>query len=118
MDHDNIRDLLKRFNDAHKAGDQDLCEAPVNTIIHEAAVHSDAEELSVYKLMEKLHMTQVAEKDRQDHQNVKQAMAELDTNQISDAGLDTFAHKVDKACKLFLEHAEVSLQASTLYNFW
>ncbi|CDW97772.1 hypothetical protein, partial [Sporisorium scitamineum] len=48
VDHDNIRDLLDRFKDAHKRKDENLCSAIVNTIIHEAAVHSDAEELSVY----------------------------------------------------------------------
>ncbi|KAJ9477316.1 Hemerythrin domain-containing protein [Pseudozyma hubeiensis] len=106
VDHDNIRDLHKRFNDAHKSGDQDLCEAIVNTIIHEAAVHSDAEELSIYKLMERFNMASAAKKDRDDHQQVKQAMSELDTHQISGGGLDVFAQKVDKACRLFIEHAE------------
>ena len=113
----------------------------VNTIIHEAAVHSDAEvslyrririlrcslthahrlglsllslrrsadaqEMSVYKLMEKHGMISIAEKDREDHQEVKQAMAELDTHSISAHGLDVFASKVNRACHLFLEHALV-----------
>ncbi|GAC96816.1 hypothetical protein PHSY_004400 [Pseudozyma hubeiensis SY62] len=106
VDHDNIRDLHKRFHDAYKAGDHGHCEAIVNTIIHEAAVHSDAEELSIYKLMERFNMASAAEKDRDDHQQVKQAVSELDTHQISGAGLDVFAQKVDKACRLFIEHAE------------
>lgn len=43
VDHDNIRDLHERFKDAHNRKDEEHCAAIVNTIIHEAAVHSDAE---------------------------------------------------------------------------
>uniref|UniRef100_V5EQP3 Hemerythrin-like domain-containing protein n=2 Tax=Kalmanozyma brasiliensis (strain GHG001) TaxID=1365824 RepID=V5EQP3_KALBG len=108
VDHDNIRDLLERFKDAHSKKDEDLCVAISNTIIREAAVHSDAEELSIYKLMEKHGMTSVAEKDRSDHQEVKQAMAEVDTSTqaLHADGLATHAKRVEKACNLFLEHAK------------
>ncbi|CDR88139.1 uncharacterized protein SPSC_03725 [Sporisorium scitamineum] len=105
VDHDNIRDLLDRFKDAHKRKDENLCSAIVNTIIHEAAVHSDAEELSVYKLMEKVGMNTTAEKDRDDHLAVKNAMAELDQHSISAAGIDVFASHVYNARNLFIDHA-------------
>ncbi|SJX61508.1 uncharacterized protein SRS1_12493 [Sporisorium reilianum f. sp. reilianum] len=105
VDHDNVRDLLDRFTEAHKHKDVEHCSAIVNTIIHEAAVHSDAEEMSVYKLMEKFGMVTTAERDRDDHLHVKQAMSELDEHSISANGLDAYASLVYNACALFLEHA-------------
>lgn len=89
-----------------------LASPPVsNTIVHEAAVHSDAEEVSIYKLMEKHGMTSAVEKDRNDHQQVKQAMAEVDTSTqaLQADGLDVHARRVQKACDLFLQHAEVRI---------
>lgn len=60
----------------------------------------------MYKLMESHGMVSTAEKDRDDHQAVKRAMAELDTHSIAANGLDVFASRVTHACQLFLEHAE------------
>ncbi|KAJ1019391.1 hypothetical protein NDA16_004508 [Ustilago loliicola] len=106
VDHDNIRDLLKRFQDAHQKGDEKLCTDIASTVIHEAAVHSDAEELSIYKMMDQHGLKQIVEKDRNDHQQVKQAMADLSAHGISDVGLEVYAKRVVEACKLFLHHAE------------
>ncbi|KAJ1589243.1 hypothetical protein NDA15_003749 [Ustilago hordei] len=106
VDHDNIRDLCKRFQDAQKKGDEKLCTDIANTIIHEAAVHSDAEELSIYKMMDQQGMKDIAEKDRNDHQQVKQAMNDLNAHGISDVGLEAYAKRVVDACQLFLHHAE------------
>ncbi|SYW84050.1 uncharacterized protein UBRO2_05373 [Ustilago bromivora] len=106
VDHDNIRDLCKRFQDAQKKGDEKLCTDIANTIIHEAAVHSDAEELSIYKMMDQQGMRDIAEKDRNDHQQVKQAMNDLNAHGISDVGLEAYAKRVVDACQLFLHHAE------------
>lgn len=105
IDHMNVQDLLNRFNEAYKQKNEQLCTDIANTIIHEAAIHSDGEELSIYKTMEDHGMNTSAEKDREDHQKVKQAMAELDTHDISTVGLDKYAERVVSACHLFLEHA-------------
>lgn len=77
-----------------------------NTIIHEAAVHSDAEELSIYKIMDQHGMKQIAEKDRNEHQQVKQAMADLSAHSIKDVGIEVYTKRVVEACQLFLHHAE------------
>lgn len=87
-----------------------LASPPVsNTIVHEAAVHLDAEEVSIYKLMEKHGLTSDVEKNRNDHQQIKQAMAEVDTSTqaLNADGLDVHARRVQRACDLFFQHAEV-----------
>ncbi|SPO22249.1 uncharacterized protein UTRI_02259_B [Ustilago trichophora] len=105
VDHDNIRDLLNRFNEAHGKKDEKLCTDIANTIIHEAAIHSDAEELSIYKMMDQHGMSQAAEQDRKHHQQVKQAMADLSSHGITTVGLDVYAKRVVEACQIFINHA-------------
>ena len=65
------------------------------------------QELSIYKMMDQNGLSNVAEKDREDHQQVKQAMAGIDSNGISTVGLDEYCKRVVEACQLFLHHAEV-----------
>ena len=50
-------------------------------------------------------MKQVAEQDRKDHQQVKQAMADLSSHGISTVGLDEYAKRVVEASQLFIHHA-------------
>jgi hypothetical protein len=52
-------------------------------------------------------MNAAAEKDREEHAEVKKAMAHIDSSSISSLGIDGFASAVEKACQLFLQHAEV-----------
>ncbi|GAC74509.1 hypothetical protein PANT_12c00004 [Moesziomyces antarcticus T-34] len=106
VDHDNMRDLLDRFKDAHQQRNDALCTDIANTIIHEAAVHSDAEEMSIYTTMDQHGMHSTAEQDRNEHQQVKQLMANLDSHGISTVGLDEYAKRVVEACELFLRHAD------------
>lgn len=56
-------------------------------------------------MMDQHGMSQIAEKDRKNHQEVKQAMAELSSHGISTVGLDVYAKRVVDACQLFLHHA-------------
>ncbi|CEL54221.1 putative hemerythrin-like protein C869,06c OS=Schizosaccharomyces pombe (strain 972 / ATCC 24843) GN=SPAC869.06c PE=3 SV=1 [Rhizoctonia solani AG-1 IB] len=106
VDHNNVRDLHKRFTEAHKNKDEDLMNNIANTIVHEAALHSDGEELSIYKVLDAQGLHDAAEKDREEHQQVKQAMSHVDSNTVSSLGMDGFADAVQKACQLFIKHAE------------
>ncbi|KAG9093666.1 hypothetical protein FS749_013979 [Ceratobasidium sp. UAMH 11750] len=106
VDHDNVRDLYKRFTEAHKNRDEKLMNDIANTIVHEAALHSDGEELSIYKVLDTHGLHDAAEKDRAEHQEVKQAMSHVDSNSVSSLGMDDFAAAVEKACNMFIQHAE------------
>ncbi|QRV78057.1 hemerythrin-like protein [Ceratobasidium sp. AG-Ba] len=106
VDHNNVRDLHQRFTQAYKNKDEKLMNDIANTIVHEAALHSDGEELSIYKVLDKHGLHDAAEKDREEHQQVKQAMSHVDSSSISSLGIDGYAAAVEKACKLFLQHAE------------
>ncbi|KAG9125224.1 hypothetical protein FRC07_008520 [Ceratobasidium sp. 392] len=106
VDHNNVRDLHKRFNEAYQAKNEKLMNDIANTLVHEAALHSDGEELSIYKVLDKHGLHDAAEKDRAEHQEVKQAMSHVDSNSVSSLGIDDFASAVEKACRLFMQHAE------------
>ncbi|KAG8696751.1 hypothetical protein FRC11_000514 [Ceratobasidium sp. 423] len=106
VDHNNVRDLHKRFITAYKNKDEDLMNNIANTIVHEAALHSDGEELSIYKVLDAHGLHEAAEKGREEHQQVKQAMSHIDSNSVSSLGIDEFANAVEHACQLFIKHAE------------
>ncbi|KDN41576.1 hypothetical protein RSAG8_07377, partial [Rhizoctonia solani AG-8 WAC10335] len=108
VDHNNVRDLHKRFIAAYKNKDENLIVMSkiANTIVHEAALHSDGEELSIYKVLDAHGLHDAAEKDREEHQQVKQAMSQIDSNSVSSLGIDEFANVVETACQLFIKHAE------------
>ncbi|CAE7068110.1 unnamed protein product [Rhizoctonia solani] len=106
VDHNNVRDLHKRFIAAYKNRDEKLMNDIANTIVHEAALHSDGEELSIYKVLDTHGLHDLAEKDREEHQQVKQAMSHIDSNSVSSLGIDEFANAVEQACQLFIQHAE------------
>ncbi|CAE6409136.1 unnamed protein product [Rhizoctonia solani] len=116
VDHNNVRDLHKRFIAAYKNKEEDLMNNIANTIVHEAALHSDGEELSIYKVLDAHGLHEAAEKDREEHQQVKQAMSHVDSNSVSSLGIDEFANAVEKACQLFIQHAEASLNLSDEEN--
>ncbi|CAE6433849.1 unnamed protein product [Rhizoctonia solani] len=106
VDHNNVRDLHKRFIAAYKNKDEQQMNDIANTIVHEAARHSDGEELSIYKVLDAHGLHDAAEKDREEHQQVKQAMSHIDSNSVSSLGIDEFANAVEKACQMFIQHAE------------
>ncbi|CAE6422493.1 unnamed protein product [Rhizoctonia solani] len=106
IDHNNVRDLHKRFIAAYKNKNEDLMNNIANTIVHEAALHSDGEELSIYKVLDAHGLHDAAEKDREEHQQVKQAMSHVDSNSVSSLGIDEFANAVERACQMFIKHAE------------
>jgi hypothetical protein len=61
IDHDNVRDLYSRFK---SETDKDTKWAIANTLVREMAIHSDAEELSVYKEYARLGLGEDAEHNK------------------------------------------------------
>ena len=61
IDHDNVRDLYTRFKSASDKAEK---WAIANTLIREMAIHSDAEELSVYKEYARLGLGDTAEHNK------------------------------------------------------
>ncbi|KAN0061538.1 hypothetical protein ACQY0O_006385 [Thecaphora frezii] len=106
VDHDNVRDLLQRFGEAHKQKDAKLMVMIANTLVREASIHSDAEEMSTYRAMDKHDMHDVAEHDRIEHNEVKKLMSKVDGEDPDRLGLDEYAALVVQATTLFLKHAE------------
>ncbi|KAB5589251.1 hypothetical protein CTheo_7304 [Ceratobasidium theobromae] len=106
VDHNNVRDLHKRFLAAYKNRNEQLMNNIAYTIVHEAALHSDGEELSIYKVLDVHGLHDAAEKDRGEHAQVKKAMAHIDSNSVQSLGMDEFATTVEAACQLFIQHAE------------
>jgi len=98
IDHDNVRDLFSRYQST-PASDVDQRAMIVNTLIREAAIHSDAEEMSVYKALPK----DVHEHDKAEHAEVKRLMYEADSKSIKKEDYDSV---LTRAVQAFLAHAE------------
>ncbi|PWN54280.1 hypothetical protein IE53DRAFT_376634 [Violaceomyces palustris] len=108
VDHNNVKDLYQRFKDAFDRRDEDSMNKIANTIIRETSLHSDAEELSVYKTLERHGLKDVADGDRQEHQEVKELVSKLDYTSISRAGMSTYAEIVDNAMSRFIKHSDLN----------
>ncbi|EPQ31675.1 uncharacterized protein PFL1_01008 [Pseudozyma flocculosa PF-1] len=106
VDHDNFRDLLERFKDAASRKESGLMHDIVNTMIREASVHSDAEEMSIYKTLAENGMADAAEHDKAEHNDVKQAMYSIDSESVDRVGHDKYVSMVTRAGDLFLKHAD------------
>jgi len=100
LDHDNVRDLFERFQNAK---DQDQQAAIANTLIREMAVHGDAEEISVYNHFSSMGLGSAAEHNKEEHAEVKKLVSEADSTKASHEQYDKI---VSRAVKAFLEHAE------------
>ncbi|KAL9933309.1 hypothetical protein V8E36_008027 [Tilletia maclaganii] len=78
IDYENIADLRRRFDEAHKIDDKTLLGRVATTLVEQASVHSDGEEMSVYKKLDEKGLHAIAEHDREEHQEVKQAFKAVD----------------------------------------
>ncbi|KAK0559511.1 hypothetical protein OC861_006621 [Tilletia horrida] len=106
VDHDNIRYLKDSFDAAAKDTDDKLMGRIAATMVREAAIHSDSEEMSVYKALDAHDLHAVAEHDRKEHQEVKQAFAKVDRMLMLGADIDELRQAVTEASSLFLHHAK------------
>ncbi|CAG8639587.1 6324_t:CDS:2 [Scutellospora calospora] len=92
-DHNVIKDLNSRYNK-----EMDACEKQkiANTIVREIAVHSAAEEICAYPLIEKhlIDGKKIADKSREEHLQLKKDLYELDQKKVQDEGYETLLKKI------------------------
>ncbi|KAI0082151.1 hypothetical protein K474DRAFT_1681502 [Panus rudis PR-1116 ss-1] len=100
LDHDNVRDLFDRFK---ASSDLDEKKAIANTLIREMAVHSDAEEVSVYNHFKEFGLGDTADHNKEEHAEVKKLVYEADSARTSRADYDQI---LTRAVTAFLTHAE------------
>ncbi|CEL54222.1 putative hemerythrin-like protein C869,06c OS=Schizosaccharomyces pombe (strain 972 / ATCC 24843) GN=SPAC869.06c PE=3 SV=1 [Rhizoctonia solani AG-1 IB] len=106
VDHNNLRDLHSRFIAAYEKKNEEEMTRISHTFIREAALHSDGEELSIYKTLDQKGLNEYSEKDREDHQKVKQALKHIDSNSISSLGIMEYANAFERAAQLLFTHAD------------
>ncbi|KAJ7364401.1 hypothetical protein DFH08DRAFT_681083 [Mycena albidolilacea] len=99
LDHDNVRELWTRFQ---TASPQDK---PViaNTLIREMAIHSDAEEISVYNDYARLGLPDTAEHNKEEHAEVKKLVYQADSTSVKHDDYDSI---LGQAVNGFLTHAK------------
>jgi len=100
LDHDNVRDLYERFKVARTHDERGVI---ANTLIREMAVHSDAEEISVYNDYEKLGLGDEATHNREEHAEVKRLVYAADAAPIDHRD---YTNIMGQAVTAFLTHAE------------
>jgi len=100
-DHRVIKDLWKRFE---KEKNNNERQKIANTIIREASIHSAAEEIIVYPLLEKYFTSgeDVANHSRSEHLQLKKDLHQLDSMKVTDPEYDQL---FTKAMKEFERHA-------------
>jgi len=100
LDHDNVRDLFRRFKAS--TSDQEK-RAIANTLIREMAIHSDAEEVSVYNHFASVGLGDTAEHNKEEHAEVKKLLYEADA---TDAAHENYDEILSRAVTAFIEHAK------------
>ncbi|PSR73286.1 hypothetical protein PHLCEN_2v10856 [Hermanssonia centrifuga] len=111
IDHDNVRDLFQRYKNATNEDEKKLI---ANTLIREMAIHSDAEEISVYNDYKKLGLGDTAEHNKgtfhpscyhcnQEHAEVKKLVYSADSTSFGSADYDGI---MLNAVTAFLAHAK------------
>jgi hypothetical protein len=78
-DHQRILKLwkwLQRIKNSPK--DKDLAQKVLNTLLREVSIHSAAEELVVYHMMDHKGLGKIAEENRSEHLKVKELLYEVD----------------------------------------
>ncbi|KAL0573646.1 hypothetical protein V5O48_008318 [Marasmius crinis-equi] len=100
LDHDNVRDLFERFKVAANVEEKVII---ANTLIREIAIHSDAEEMSLYDYMGNYGLGQSAAHNREEHAEVKQLVYVA-----LDAQVDRpdFEEIITRAVTTFLQHSQ------------
>ncbi|KZP18685.1 hypothetical protein FIBSPDRAFT_828958 [Athelia psychrophila] len=100
IDHDNVRDLWSRFQSAN--GDEERASI-ANTLIREMAIHSDAEEISVYNEYPKLGLGDAQQHSKEEHAQVKKLVYDADMSHPTTQGYDDV---LGKAVTAFVGHAQ------------
>ncbi|KAH9930884.1 uncharacterized protein B0H18DRAFT_929974 [Fomitopsis serialis] len=99
LDHDNVRELFDRYK---TATDPKTKKAVANTLIREMAVHSDAEEVTVYNDYAAVGLGDVATHNKEDHAEVKKLVYAADSHGF---GKPDYDDVLAKAVTAFDTHA-------------
>ncbi|KZT70423.1 hypothetical protein DAEQUDRAFT_810601 [Daedalea quercina L-15889] len=99
LDHDNVRELFQRYKSTTDAATK---RAIANTLLREIAVHSDAEEASVYNDYAAVGLGSVATHNKEDHAAVKRLVSAAGAHGFDKAGYDDV---LAKAFAAFDTHA-------------
>lgn len=88
VDHENVRDLIKRYK---QCTDHDDKSTLINTIVRELAVHSEAEEVSVYNVVDAKEGDQAGKHLRDEHQALEEILYSLDYTKVDSPGFEQSA---------------------------
>ncbi|TFY62815.1 hypothetical protein EVJ58_g3630 [Rhodofomes roseus] len=99
LDHDNVRELFDRYK---ATSDAKTKRAIANTLIREMAIHSDAEEVSVYNDYATVGLGDVATHNKEDHAEVKKLVYAADSHGFDKPDYDDV---LAKAVTAFDAHA-------------
>ncbi|GAA5865575.1 hypothetical protein JCM8547_007654 [Rhodosporidiobolus lusitaniae] len=99
-DHNNVKDLYSRYKRATSDEEKSTL---VNTIIRELATHSEAEEVSVYNVLESKGLVSDSKVLRDEHEELEKILWSVDWTKVS---AEEFAPKFDKAIQLFIQHSD------------
>jgi len=104
LDHDNVRDLFERF----KASEGDIQQQRkiANTLVREMAIHSDAEEVSLYNVYEQHGHEDWSQHDKEEHAEVKKALYQAEADSLTEETAAQYAQTLGKAVEMFISHAE------------
>ncbi|GAA6050882.1 hypothetical protein JCM3770_005754 [Rhodotorula araucariae] len=100
VDHNNVKDLYHRYKQSTSTEEKSTL---VNTIIRELAMHSEAEEISVYNDLEKRGLASESKLLRDEHEELEKQLYSVDWTKVDSPD---FASKFDKAIRLFIQHSD------------
>jgi len=101
LDHDNIRELYQRYKNCTAGKDERSM--ITNTLIRELAIHSDAEEVSVYNDYLEHDLKAEHDHDIEEHAQLKKLVYKLDSTSVDDA---QFSDLLDSVYYTFEHHAK------------
>ncbi|GAA6039163.1 hypothetical protein JCM8097_000444 [Rhodosporidiobolus ruineniae] len=100
VDHNNVKDLYHRYKSASSVEEKSTL---VNTIIHELAMHSEAEEVSVYNVLEQKGLAKESAEFRDEHEQLEKVLYSVDWTKVDSA---EFGPKFEHAIELFIKHSD------------
>lgn len=100
LDHNNVKDLYTRYKSASSNEEKSTL---VNTIIRELATHSEAEEVSVYNVLEQKGLIKEGKELRDEHEQLEKVLYSVDWTKVDSS---EFAPKFEHAIQLFIQHSD------------
>ncbi|BGP58267.1 hypothetical protein JCM8202v2_005928 [Rhodotorula sphaerocarpa] len=100
VDHNNVKDLYHQYK---SATNKDERATLVNTIIRELALHSEAEEVGVYNVLEEKGFSKESAAFRNEHEQLEKVLWSVDWTKTDDP---EFQPKFEQAIDLFIQHSD------------